>query len=153
MSKMDKLRYPIGNFEYGKSYSLEDTKKHIKTIAKFPKELKKLLKKLSNQSLDVSYRPGGWTVRQVVNHIADSHMNAYMRMKLAVTERTPIIKPYEEGLWAETEDSKQGSVKVSMRLLNALHRRWVQFLESLSEEDLEKGYFHPERQIGEQHYI
>ncbi len=98
MSKMDKLRYPTGKFEYGKIYSIEDTRKNIKTIERFPKELKKILKKLSHQSLDVSYRPGGWTARQVVNHIADSHINAYVRMKLAVTEPTPIIKPYEEAL-------------------------------------------------------
>ncbi len=146
MKKLDKLRYPIGNFEYGKSYSLPQTRQHIKTIARFPKDLKKLIKKLNREALDTTYRSGGWTVRQVVHHLADSHMNAYVRMKLAVTEPAPIIKPYEENLWAETSDAKQGSVKTSLQLLNALHKRWVAFLERLSDEDLERGYFHPERQ-------
>ena len=146
MKKSDKQRYPIGNFQYGKKYSLDETRKHIKTIARLPKQLKKVLKKMSSQALATPYRPGGWTVRQVINHLADSHMNAYVRMKLTVTEPTPIIKPYEEALWAETEDGKGGSVKNTLRLLSALHQRWVQFLESLSEEDLERGYFHPERQ-------
>ena len=92
------------------------------------------------------YRKGGWTVRQVVHHLADSHMNAYIRMKLAVTEPAPVIKPYEEDKWAKTEDGKNGSVKTSMKLLSALHARWHSFMASLSEEDLERGYFHPESQ-------
>ncbi|MBK9337370.1 MAG: putative metal-dependent hydrolase [Lewinellaceae bacterium] len=146
MKKLDKLRYPIGNFEYGKSYSLPQTRQNIKTIARFPKDLKKLVKKMPRETVDTTYRPGGWTVRQVVHHLADSHMNAYVRMKLAVTEPAPIIKPYEENLWAETNDAKQGSIKNSLQLLNALHKRWVNFLETLSDDDLERGYFHPERQ-------
>ena len=146
MKSQDKLKYPIGRFEYGKNYSLDETRRNIKAIAKLPKELKKALKKLRSGDLDKSYRKGGWTVRQVVHHIADSHMNAYIRMKLAVTEPTPVIKPYEEANWAETEDSKTASVKLSLKLLAPLHRRWVMFLETLSEEDLERGYFHPEMQ-------
>ncbi|MCB0534012.1 MAG: putative metal-dependent hydrolase, partial [Saprospiraceae bacterium] len=145
MKKINKLRYPIGQFEYGKSYSPKMTRKHIKVIARLPKDLKKVVSKLSKTSLDTPYRPGGWSVRQVIHHLADSHMNAYVRMKLTATEPTPIIKPYEEALWAETADAK-GSVKESMRLLTALHARWVEFLKSLTEEDLERGYFHPERQ-------
>ncbi len=142
--KSQDRRYPIGQFEYGKTYSLNDTRKHIRAIAKLPKELKKALKKLKSGELDQSYRRGGWTARQVIHHIVDSHMNAYIRMKLAVTEPTPIIKPYEEKYWAETEDGKNAPVKLSLKILAPLHRRWVMFLESLSEEDLEKGYFHPE---------
>ena len=146
MKSQDKLKYPIGRFEYGKNYSLDEIRSNIKAIAKLPKELKKALKKLRSGDLDKTYRKGGWTVRQVVHHIADSHMNAYIRMKLAVTEMTPIIKPYEESLWAETEDGKTASVKLSLKLLTPLHRRWVMFLESLSEEDLDCGYFHPAMQ-------
>ncbi|MCA0238817.1 MAG: putative metal-dependent hydrolase [Bacteroidetes bacterium] len=139
----DKLRYPIGTFEYGKTYSLDDTRKHIKILVKLPKDLKNAIKKLKGGDLEKTYRPGGWTVRQVVHHIADSHLNAYIRFKLAVTENTPIIKPYEEQLWAELEDGKHGSVKTSLKLIGALHRRWTDFLKSLQEDDLEKGYYHP----------
>ena len=146
MKSQDKLKYPIGQFEYGKNYSLDEIRRHIKTIAKLPKELKKALKKLKSGDLEKSYRKGGWTVRQIVHHIADSHINAYVRMKLAVTELTPIIKPYEQANWAETEDSKTAPVKLSLKLLVPLHHRWVMFLETLSEEDLERGYFHPELQ-------
>ena len=143
MKEQDNRRYPIGPFEYGQEYSFDDTRKHIRALDRFPKELKKAVKKLRGNDLDKSYRSGGWTIRQVVHHIADSHMNAYIRMKLAVTENTPIIKPYEEQLWAETEDGLHGPVKMSLKLLSALHVRWVEFLESLSAEDLERGYYHP----------
>ena len=139
----DKLRYPIGQFEYGKSYSLDETRKHIKILSKFPKELKNAIKKLKSGELEKTYRPDGWTVRQVINHLADSHMNGYTRMKLAVTENTPIIKPYEEQLWAELEDGKHGSIKTSVKLISALHNRWANFLKSLQEDDLDKGYYHP----------
>ncbi|HPI08382.1 MAG TPA: putative metal-dependent hydrolase, partial [Saprospiraceae bacterium] len=141
--QQDKLRYPIGQFEYGKPYTLDDTRKHIKILSKFPKDLKNALKKLKSGELEKTYRPDGWTVRQVVNHIADSHINAYIRVKLAVTENTPIIKPYEEQLWAELEDGKHGSIKTSVKLITALHKRWANFLKSLEEDDLEKGYYHP----------
>ena len=92
--QLDNLRYPIGQFEYGKPYTIDDTRKHIKILSKFPKELKKAVKKLKSGDLEKTYRPGGWTVRQVILHLADSHINAYTRLKLAVTENTPIIKPY-----------------------------------------------------------
>ena len=141
--QQDKLRYPIGQFEYGKPYTLDDTRKHIKILSRFPKDLKNALKKLKSGELEKTYRPEGWTVRQVVNHLADSHVNAYIRVKLAVTENTPIIKPYEEQLWAELEDGKHGSVKTSVKLITALHKRWTNFLKSLQEDDLEKGYYHP----------
>lgn len=109
MKEQDNRRYPIGPFEYGRSYSIEDTRKQIKALERFPKELKKTVKKLRGGDLDKPYRTDGWTVRQVIHHIADSHLNAYIRLKLAVTENTPIIKPYEEQLWAETEDGKKCS--------------------------------------------
>ncbi|MEI6408812.1 MAG: putative metal-dependent hydrolase [Bacteroidota bacterium] len=143
MKKDDPSRYPVGKHEYGKSYSFEETRRNIKTIAALPRDLKKFLKKLSSDGLNKSYRKGGWTVRQIVHHIADSHINAYIRMKMAVTEIDPTIKPYEEALWAETDDAKYAPVKVSLKLISALTRRWVLFLESLSDEDLERGYFHP----------
>jgi len=143
MKEITDRRFPIGKFEYGKSYSIEDTRKHIKTIARLPKDLKKVIKKLRDGALERSYRAGGWTARQVINHLADSNMNAYIRFKLAATETAPIIKPYEETLWAETDDAKYGSPKTSLKLLSALHVRWVNFLMSLSEDDLDLGYYHP----------
>ncbi|GAB4497637.1 MAG: hypothetical protein OHK0019_31600 [Saprospiraceae bacterium] len=145
MKSQENLRYPIGKFEYGRTWSLDETRRHIKAIAQLPKDLKKIIKKLKSGEMDLPYRKGGWTARQVIHHLADSHMNAYIRMKLAVTEQTPIIKPYEEAEWAKTEDSKSAPVKLSLRILSPLHKRWVTFLESLSEEDLERGYFHPEQ--------
>ena len=143
MKDLIALRYPIGNFEFGKTYIISDTRKHIDDIAEFPKTLKKIVKKLRDGALDRSYRPHGWTVRQVIHHLADSHMHAYIRMKLALTENTPVIKTYEEKLWAEMEDAKHGSVKSSMKLLSALHQRWVDFLYELSEDDLQRGYYNP----------
>ena len=143
MITFEQARYPTGRFKGEKSYSIEATRKNIKTIAKHPNSLRKLIKKLSKKQLEKSYREDGWTVRQIVNHLVDSHMNAYIRMKLAVTEPAPIIKPYEEALWAETEDGKFGSVKSALNLLEALHERWIDFMTSLSEEDLERGFFHP----------
>ena len=143
MKNLIDLRYPIGHFEYGNVYTLDDTRKHIKTIASLPKNIKKVVKKFKGGELDKSYRQNGWTARQVIHHLADSHMNAYVRMKLTVTENTPVIKPYEEQRWAETEDSKHGSIKYSIKLLDALHQRWVLFLSSLDEEDLERAFYHP----------
>ncbi|MDX1910495.1 MAG: putative metal-dependent hydrolase [Saprospiraceae bacterium] len=143
MKEITDRRYPIGKFEYGKSFSNEDTRKHIKIISRLPKEIKKTLKKLKDGALDKPYRTGGWTARQVIHHLADSHVNAYIRCKLAATEKAPIIKPYEEKAWAELEDAKHGSAKISLKLLSALHARWVDFLTSLSNDDLELGYYHP----------
>lgn len=146
MITFEQARYPIGPFIGKPEYTLEETASHIKIISKLPRQLKKILGKIRRKQLDKSYREGGWTVRQIVHHLADSHIHAYARMKLAVTEPTPIIKTYEEKLWAETPDSKHGSVKSSLGLLESLHDRWTAFLSTLSQEDLEHGYFHPETQ-------
>jgi hypothetical protein len=146
MDYLEKRRYPIGRFEAKETYTYEDIRGFIRTLEDFPKKLKKLLKKVSKQDYNKSYRPGGWTVRQIVHHLADSHVNAYIRMKLAVTEPGPVVKLYEETLWAELPDSKELSPKVSLNILKSLHERWVYFLNSLQLEDLENGYFHPEKQ-------
>jgi hypothetical protein len=143
MDKQESRRYPIGKFEYGKNYTINETKRNIMVIASLPKELKKILKKITKTQLDTPYRSGGWTVRQVIHHLSDSHVNAYIRMKMAVTEKNPTIKPYDEQAWAELESGKAAPVKPSVQLLKVLHSKWIDFLESLSELDLEKGYFHP----------
>ena len=113
-------------------------------LEQLPSTLRSLVQDLSEAQLDTPYRPGGWTVRQVVHHVPDSHMNAYIRMKLAVTEETPAIKTYEEARWAELPEAKSGPVAMSLDLLDALHRRWVSFLRALPEAEWRKAFSHPD---------
>lgn len=136
-------RYPIGKFKLEGETTNSLIEGWIKEIEALPGLLVDVVKELSEEQLDTPYREGGWTVRQVVHHVADSHMNAYTRFKLAVTEDTPIIKPYEEAKWAELDDSKL-PVEVSLTLIEALHKRWVTLLRSLSPADLERTFIHPE---------
>ena len=136
------LRYPIGNFEYGKSYSFDDSKAAIAAIAVLPFNLTELVGKWGDDRLDTPYRPDGWTVRQLIHHIADSHMNAYVRTKLALTEENPTIKGYEEAEWAKLPDSTL-TVAPSLVIISNLHLRWVTVLESLTEKDVARTYYHP----------
>ncbi|MBA3706243.1 MAG: putative metal-dependent hydrolase [Bacteroidetes bacterium] len=142
---MEHLKYPIGKFEFGKAYSSPDNQKHISIIEKFPQELKTLVAQLSPGKLEKSYRPNGWTARQIIHHIADSHMNAYIRTKWTLTEDAPIIKAYNQDLWANLEDSKCASPEVSLPLIEAIHQRWVYLLKTLTDADLQKKYIHPEQ--------
>ncbi len=139
---MENLKYPIGKFNY-ESSDPETLSHAIARISDLPSKLREAVSGLSDAQLDTPYRERGWTLRQVVHHIPDSHMNAYMRFKLAITEDNPSIKPYDEAAWAECADAKSGAIGDSLDLLDALHRRWVSFLKSLSEEHLERTYFHP----------
>ena len=136
------LRYPIGRFSAQPSYSPEDRTGHIEVLRRLPEQLIAAVAGLSQSQLDTPYRDGGWTLRQTVHHVADSHANAYVRMKLALTEDWPTIKPYDEAAWANLSDARL-SVDPSLHLVTALHTRWVALAESLSEEDLERGYVHP----------
>ncbi|KEK23411.1 YfiT family bacillithiol transferase [Bacillus gaemokensis] len=140
---MTDLRYPIGQFTYGENITHDTIEKWIQDIAKLPIELTKAIKDLDKEQLDTPYRTNGWTVRQVVHHVVDSHMNSYIRFKLALTENNPTIKPYKEEKWAELPDSKL-PVDVSLVLLEALHKRWVNLLSSLETADFEKTFNHPE---------
>ena len=106
--------------------------------------MRKLVSGFSEDQLCTKYREGGWTVRQVINHIADSHENSYIRFKLALTEETPVIKPYAEDKWAELEDGKNCDIKIYLNLLDSLHFRWVMLLNSMSEKDFKRKFFHPE---------
>ncbi|MFN8346514.1 MAG: putative metal-dependent hydrolase [Spirosomataceae bacterium] len=144
---MENLKYPIGRFEFGKTYSKAETTAQIQTISALPSKLFNIVNVLTNDQLETPYRPGGWTVLQTVHHIADSHMNAYLRFKWALTEENSTIKPYEEGLWAEFADGKAAPVDWSLQLLKYLHLRWVMLLNSLTERDLERTYFHPESKL------
>ncbi|MFI5136156.1 MAG: YfiT family bacillithiol transferase [Chitinophagales bacterium] len=141
---IEQKRYPIGHFQWGQEYSEEDIQKMIETIENFPSRLKTLVSGIKEQYLDTPYRESGWTVRQVVHHVADSHMNAYIRFKLALTEDKPTIKPYNEKAWAELIDSKTLPVSVSLGILAGVHERWTTILKAMDEESYQRTFFHPE---------
>jgi hypothetical protein len=136
---MDDLRYPIGRFE-GKG----ELPQWIDEIAAAPSNLRAAVKGLTPQQLDTPYRPGGWTVRQVVHHVPDSHLNSYVRFRLALTEDEPTIKPYDEERWAGLVDARTAPVEVSLALLESLHERWVLLLRSLTPADWQRTFRHPE---------
>ncbi len=138
------LRYPIGKPERPDHLTDEQRRGLIEAIAEIPAKLRAAVAGLSQQQLDTPYRPGGWTVRQVVHHVPDSHMNAYVRFKLALTESEPTIKPYEEARWALLGDAKDAPVETSLALLDSLHQRWVILLRSIAPGDWAKKYNHPE---------
>ncbi len=137
-------RYPIGNFVRPAVIDAEHLDGAIAILAALPENLRSAVNGLTDFQIDTPYREGGWTVRQLVHHVADSHMNAYVRTRLALTEDWPTIKPYEEKLWAELADARTLPVEVSLELLEPLHRRWVALLESLTAEQWKRGYNHPE---------
>lgn len=141
----DDLRYPIGNgYTFGAIVDENDYPQLIETIATAPTLLREAVNGFSDKQLDTPYRPGGWTVRQVVHHLADSHMNAFCRLKLALTEDRPTIKPYEEAEWAKLPDS-EAPVEVSLQLLDALHDRWVRIWRSVAKTDFKsRGFVHPQ---------
>jgi len=138
------LRYPIGRFKFEESITEEQRRRFIDQIEGTPAELRSAVQGLSPEQLDTPYRPGGWTVRQVVHHLPDSHLNSYTRFKLALTEDEPTIKPYHEDRWAELEDSLNAPIEMSLMLLEALHRRWVLLLRSLSPPEFARTFKHPE---------
>ena len=141
---MSDLSFPIGRFTYAGSPSESEKQHFIDDISGLASDLRKAIAGLSQQQLDTPYRPGGWTVRQVVHHIPDSHMNAYIRFKLALTEDEPTIKPYEQQLWADLADTKSTPIEVSLTLLDSLHERWVQLLRSFTATDWKRTFRHPE---------
>jgi len=141
------LRYPVGKFELKGEVADAQRPALIQQIADTPTNLRAAVKGLNEQQLDTPYRPGGWTVRQVVHHLPDSHMNSYIRFKLAITEPQPQIKSYEEQLWAELVDGKTASIEISLQLLEALHQRWVMFLQSLKSVDFARTLLHPENGV------
>ena len=132
---LNELRYPIGEFQSQESYSPSEIRSNIQIISALPSKFINLLGSWDDHKLDTPYRPDGWTVRQLIHHVADSHINAYTRCRLAMTEDNPVIKPYEEQLWADLPDAKTAQVELSLR--------WVLLLNSLDENDLARTYFHP----------
>jgi len=145
---MADLRYPIGKFEWVAPENDEQMAKrrihYIDVLAKLPGNFGRAVKGLNATQLDTPYRPEGWTVRQVVHHVPDSHMNAYIRFKLAMTEFEPTIKTYKEDLWAKLADSADTPIETSLQLLQALHERWVTLLRSMKPEDFARTLQHPE---------
>jgi len=138
------LRYPIGKFQFPAQVSADDRLLFIEQIAETPANLRAALEDLTEEQLNTPYRPGGWTVRQVVHHVPDSHMNSYIRFRWALTEDDPTVKGYDEARWAELPDARTGPVEMSLTLLDALHVRWTALLRSLSEQDLARTFRHSE---------
>ncbi|MCK7526499.1 MAG: bacillithiol transferase BstA [Ignavibacteriales bacterium] len=137
-------RYPIGKFDQSITVTIKMRNDFIKTIEALPQQLRMEVENLSQKQLDTPYRAGGWTIRQVVHHLPDSHINCYVRFKLALTEDNPQIKTYEEHLWAELQDSFKTPIDVSLSLLESLHKRWAILLRSLTDKQFEKTFQHPE---------
>ena len=137
------LRYPIGTFQYEGELSRKVISKWIREIEELPGLLRETVKDLDENQLDTAYRPNGWTIRQVVHHLADSHMNAYIRLKLALTEDSPLVKTYDETAWAELADY-QLPVEGSLLVLEGLHKRWADLLRNLNLADLQRTFTHPE---------
>jgi len=139
------LRYPVGKWVKQPSVSAAECAAMIQDIASAPAALASAVKGLTDAQLDTPYRDGGWTPRQIVHHVADSHMNAYIRFKLGMTEDNPTIKPYDEKTWAETLDGRTAPVDMSLPMIDSLHRRWVQFMTSIDQADMARTVMHPER--------
>ena len=137
------VRYPIGSFQYDGEMDKEVVNKWVKEIEELPRMLQDAVKDLDDEQLDTPYRLDGWMIRQVIHHLADSHMNAYIRLKLALTEESPVVKTYDETKWAELNDY-QFPVEGSLLLLEGLHKRWAELLRTLSQSEMEKTFTHPE---------
>jgi hypothetical protein len=138
------LRYPIGKFRPPENFTDENRRQFIHSIAETPERLVSAIAGLNAGQLDTPYRPGGWTIRQLVHHVPDSHMNAYIRFKLALTEDEPTIKPYEENLWAGLADTKDAPISTSITLLESLHARWVVLLCALTPAEWNRKFRHPD---------
>lgn len=143
MCNLDDLRFPIGRPALPAVTTAEERAARIETLRLLPERLRAAVAGLDDSQLDTPYREGGWTVRQVVHHLPDSHANSYIRFKLALTEDWPAIKAYDENAWANLPDSRKLPVEGPLALLEALHASWVALLGSLTEEDFQKGYTHP----------
>lgn len=141
---MADLRYPIGKFSFPEATTRDERRQWIGEIADAPSRLRAAVTGLSHEQIETPYRPGGWTVRQVVHHIPESHINAYIRFKLALTEDSPIVKPYDEAAWATLPDVAVTPVETSLALLEALHARWVRLLACMDEADFARTFQHPE---------
>jgi hypothetical protein len=137
------LSYPVGRFDKNATWTAESRRAAIESIAALPQKLRAAVNGLTEAQIDTPYRPGGWTVRQLVHHVADSHMNGYIRTKLAVTEDKPTIKPYDQDAWSQLPDSKL-PIEISLVILDSVHQRWTVINRSLKDEDFQRTFVHPE---------
>lgn len=144
---MAELSYPIGRFQPPEEITPTDVSTAVDHIATLPAELRAAVAGLTEAQLETPYRPEGWTVRQVVHHLADSHMNSYIRFRLALTEERPTVKPYDEKSWAELPDARAADVNVSLSLLDTMHERWVILLRAMKPEDWKRTFLHPEHGV------
>jgi uncharacterized damage-inducible protein DinB len=142
--ELEKLQYPIGRFNYIETNDVSTINDWISDLENLPAKLKAAIKNLTEEQLNTPYRKGGWTIKQVVHHIGDSHMNSYIRFKLAITEDKPTIKPYDQTKWAELKEYELTKVKDSLEFIEVFHKRLVLFLKSLSTADFEREFIHPE---------
>jgi hypothetical protein len=142
---MDELKYPIGKYSE-QPFSENQLREWLLDIETLPMHVEHAVLNMDEYQLQTPYRPGGWTIHQVVHHIADSHMNAYIRFKLGLTEDNPTIKPYDEKSWAEMADTKNLPINISITILFAVHRRWMEVLNNIKEEEWNRTVFHPEHQ-------
>ena len=140
---MQNLKYPIGEYVFPKNATETQINSWIDSLENFPQQLFEVASTLSETQLEVTYRPGGWRVRQVIHHLADSHINAYMRIKLTLTEDNPVVRPYNEGVWAELPEAKNGDIEMSIAIINAIHHRLVITLRALKFDDFNRKYIHP----------
>lgn len=141
---IEELKFPIGQFIKPEKITTDILKDYIANISTFPERLRKEVEQLTDLQLDTPYRTDGWTIRQVINHCADSHMNSLTRFKLALTEDKPIIKPYYEERWAELADSKNMPIEPALNMLEGIHQRWTMLLNGLTNEQMERSFIHPE---------
>jgi hypothetical protein len=143
---LEELKYPIGRYAPPQEITPKQVNLWIKDLSRFPEQIAAITNGLNDDSLAIQYRPDGWNVRQIVHHLADSHINAYTRFHLTLTEEKPIIRPYFEDRWAELKDGKSGDILLSITLLKAIHERLVFLLKSLPFSDFDRTYIHPETQ-------
>ncbi len=143
---LDELKYPIGKFESPAEIGSEHINKWVQSIETLPESLRKTTEGLTEDQWQMEYRPGSWNVRQIVHHLADSHINSYCRFKAAITEDNPTIKPYDENLWAKLPDALDGDPRFSIDLLKGLHYRWSALLKTLDAEQLKRTFYHPEHE-------
>lgn len=143
-SKLTSDRYPIGTFQSPSLIDQAQRSQWIGVLRELPPQLRKVVESFTEEQLNTPYREAGWTVRQVVHHVPDSHLNSYTRFRLALTEDNPTIRPYDEARWAELSDARTGPIEPSLQLLEGLHDRWAALLESLTEADFARTFYHPE---------
>lgn len=146
-------RYPIGTYSPNATPTPESRNRNIQEIASLPDKMRTALAGLSPQQLETPYREGGWSLRQVAHHVPDSHLNAYVRTKLALTENVPTIKPYDEAAWARMKDSEITPIDVSLALLESVHARWVAVLQAMKEDDFRRKWNHPESGIHDMDWL